>query len=172
MRLHGQRRSLCSCIIEKQLLKCGSLILSKDFHVLLLILARTPLLTCLLLYGLTFFLMHFSRQRRGWLPGPGPAEWQSCAQVQPGIGRGDNSQWSTGPAGQHPQRHVRKIRENRMAEGDLATGVEVLESRVRPSQEKATFLNCSFRKLARTKALKVSFFSGTGMTLHGLLTIL
>lgn len=72
----------------------------------------------------------FSRQRRRRLPGPGPAGRQSRAQVQPGIRGGHDSRRSAGPAGQHPQRRLRKVRENRMAEGDAAAGVDASERRV------------------------------------------
>lgn len=54
-----------------------------------------------------------------------------------------------------------------MAEGDLAIGGAVFESGVGPPQEKATFLNDSFQKFARTKSVKGLLFLG-----NGLLTIL
>lgn len=69
------------------------------------------------------FFHAFLRQRRGRLPGLGRAEWPSGAPIQPGIRRGNDGQRSTGPAGQHPQRYVRKGRENGLAEGDLVAGV-------------------------------------------------
>lgn len=160
MRLHDRRRRLGSCMFEKQLLKCGSLITSKDCH--------------------TSFVVNSSRNTS-----VGTSPLHRLTASFPGndgddylvLGlRGGRAvhrfNLGSGVATLVSDRLDPRVSIHSVAFGRSGkTGwLKVMRLLVwtrwsvvfDPRREKTTFLNCSFQTLARTNRVKSLLFLGTG----------